>query len=104
MRQNFDARMAADRAVQAQAQLGVMRSAQYPQVGAGVELFGQRSPKVSNVYPAYSTRAGEIDLAAIWNLDSGASSGARMKPRATSFGHGLGAAGGDGVAGVRGRR
>ncbi|MGH9473387.1 MAG: efflux transporter outer membrane subunit [Terriglobales bacterium] len=69
LRQNFDARMAADRVLEAQAQLGVTRAAQYPQVSAGAELFGQRNPKVSKVFPAYSTRAGEIDVAAIWNLD-----------------------------------
>lgn len=68
-RRNFDVRIAATRVLEAEARLGLAKSAHLPQLNAAAELFGQRNPKVSRVFPAYSTRAGEIDISALWNLD-----------------------------------
>ncbi|MGH9451177.1 MAG: efflux transporter outer membrane subunit [Terriglobia bacterium] len=69
LKQNFDVRIAASRVLQAQAQLGIARSNQYPVVNAGAAIFGEHNPKTSHVFPAYSVRAGALDLSVIWNLD-----------------------------------
>jgi multidrug efflux system outer membrane protein len=67
--QNYDLRIAASRVLQAQAQLGVTRANQFPTVSAGTDVFSQRNPKISGSFPSYEARAGEVDLAVVWNLD-----------------------------------
>jgi multidrug efflux system outer membrane protein len=67
--QNYDLRIAASRVIQAQAQLGITRANQFPMVSAGSEVFSQRNPKISSSFPAYEAKAGEVDLAVVWNLD-----------------------------------
>ena len=67
--QNYDLRIAASRVLQAQAQLGVTRANEFPVVNAGTEVFSQRNPKISGSFPAYEAKAGEADLAVVWNLD-----------------------------------
>jgi outer membrane protein, multidrug efflux system len=67
--QNYDLRIAASRVLQAQAQLGVTRANQFPTVSAGADVFSQRNPKISGSFPSYEARAGEVDLAVVWNLD-----------------------------------
>jgi multidrug efflux system outer membrane protein len=69
LQQNYDVQIAATRVVQAQAQLGIIRSNQYPTVAGGAELFNLYNPKVSSAFPAYKEKAGELDLSVIWNLD-----------------------------------
>jgi multidrug efflux system outer membrane protein len=66
---NDNLRIAATRVTEAQAALGITRGAELPAVGASGSLFYQRNPKVNKVFPAYSARAGELNLNAIWNLD-----------------------------------
>src|SRR5271168_439765 len=45
LQQNYDVRIAATRILQAQAQLGITRSNQYPSVSGGADLGAQRTPK-----------------------------------------------------------
>jgi multidrug efflux system outer membrane protein len=67
--QNYDLRIAASRVLQAQAQLGVTRANQFPTVNAGADVSSQRNPKISNSFPSYEAKVGEVDLAVVWNLD-----------------------------------
>lgn len=69
LKQNYDVRIAATRVVQAQAQLGITRSNQYPILRAGADIFSERNPKISSVFPTYEAKAGELDLSVLWNLD-----------------------------------
>jgi multidrug efflux system outer membrane protein len=67
--QNYDLRIAASRVLEAQAQLGITRANQFPMVSAGADVFSQRNSKISSSFPSYEARAGEVDLAVVWNLD-----------------------------------
>src|SRR6266436_1608185 len=67
--QNYDARIAATRVLEAQAQVGITRSNQLPSASVGADIFSQQNAKVSNVFPAYQVNAGDINLGVIWNLD-----------------------------------
>jgi multidrug efflux system outer membrane protein len=67
--QNYDVRIAASRAVQAQAQLGITRASQFPMASVGAQSFSERNPKISSSFPSYEAKAGELDLSVIWNLD-----------------------------------
>ena len=69
LKQNYDIQIAATRVLQAQAQLGIARSNQYPMVAGGANIFSLYNPKVSSAFPAYKEEAGELDLSVIWNLD-----------------------------------
>src|SRR6201987_2574083 len=67
--QNYDVRIAAARVLEAQAQVGITRSNQFPSASVGADIYSQQNPKVSNVFPAYQVNAGELNLSVIWNLD-----------------------------------
>src|SRR2546426_10297254 len=67
--QNYDVRIAAARVLQAQAQLGITRSDQFPTASVGADISSQQNAKASKVLPAYQVNAGEINLGVIWNLD-----------------------------------
>jgi len=67
--QNYDVRIAATRVLEAQAQLGITRSNQYPSASIGADIYSQQNAKVSKAFPAYQVNAGEINLGVIWNLD-----------------------------------
>jgi multidrug efflux system outer membrane protein len=69
LEQNYDLRIAATRVLQAQAQLGITRANQFPTVSAGTDVFSQRNPRISGSFPSYEAKAGEVDLAVVWNLD-----------------------------------
>jgi multidrug efflux system outer membrane protein len=69
IRQNYDVRIAATRVLEAQAQVGIIRSNQLPSAGVGADLFSQQNAKVTNLFPAYQVNAGKLDLSVIWNLD-----------------------------------
>src|SRR5271168_5140808 len=45
IQQNYDVRIAATHVLQAQAQLGITRSNQFPSVAAGADLSAQRTPQ-----------------------------------------------------------
>src|SRR5437879_9008593 len=67
--QNYDVRIAATRVLEAQAQLGITRSNQFPSASVGADISSQQNAKVTNVFPAYQVNAGELNLPVIWNLD-----------------------------------
>ena len=67
--QNYDVRIAAARILEAQAQLGIIRSNQFPSASVGADIFSQQNAKISNQFPAYQANAGELNLGVIWNLD-----------------------------------
>lgn len=69
LKQNYDVQIAATRVLQAQAELGITRSNQFPIVSAGADIFTEGNPKTSSAFPAYKVNAGEADLSVIWNLD-----------------------------------
>jgi len=67
LQQNFDVRIAAARILQAQAQLGITRSDQFPTVVAGADIGSQRTP--SSRFPAFTFSSGGLSLSAAWELD-----------------------------------
>jgi multidrug efflux system outer membrane protein len=69
LQQNYDVRIAASRLLQAQAQLRLTRSNQFPTVEASANLLTERSPKINSFFPTYELHTGELDPGVIWNLD-----------------------------------
>src|SRR6266699_7234794 len=67
--QNYDVRIAAARVLEAQAQVGITRSNQFPSASVGADIYSQQNAKVTKVFPAYQVNAGELTLSVIWNLD-----------------------------------
>src|ERR1700722_18595174 len=67
--QNYDVRIAAARVLEAQAQVGITRSNQFPSASVGADIYSQQNAKVSNLFPAYQVNGGELNLSVIWNLD-----------------------------------
>src|SRR6201982_81557 len=67
--QNYDVRIAAARVLEAQAQVGITRSSQFPSASVGADIYSQQNAKVTKVFPAYQVNAGELNLSVIWNLD-----------------------------------
>ncbi|HEY2120202.1 MAG TPA: efflux transporter outer membrane subunit [Candidatus Acidoferrum sp.] len=68
LQNNYDVRIAAARVLQAQAQLGITRADQYPSLGVGANIAGQRNPAVGPI-PGYEVTQGQITASAAWNLD-----------------------------------
>src|SRR5690348_16183157 len=64
--QNYDVRIAAARVLEAQAQLGITRSNQFPSASVGADVFSQQNARVSKIFPAYQVNAGELNLGVIW--------------------------------------
>jgi outer membrane protein, multidrug efflux system len=69
LQQNYDVRIAATRVLEAQAQLGITRSNQFPFASVGADVFSQQNARVTNLFPAYEVNAGQLNLSVIWNLD-----------------------------------
>jgi multidrug efflux system outer membrane protein len=67
--QNYDVRIAAARVLEAQAQVGITRANQLPSANVGADVFSQQNARVTKLFPAYQTNAGELNLSVIWNLD-----------------------------------
>lgn len=68
LKQNYDVRLAAERVVQAQAQLGVTRADQFPEIDATSSIGSQRYSKA--VYGSETmVNTGSLGLSATWNLD-----------------------------------
>jgi len=68
LQQNFDTRIAATRVLEAQAQLGITRANQYPNiraVGTGTNLHNP----AQGPFPSYGYSIGEITAAASWDVD-----------------------------------
>ena len=69
LQQNYDARIAATRVLEAQAQLGITRANQFHLASVGADIFSQQNAKTSNQFPPYQVNAGQLNLSVIWNLD-----------------------------------
>ena len=67
--QNYDVRIAATRVVEAQAQLGITRSNEFPSASLSAGLLSQQNPKVSKVFPSFEENAGKLSLSVVWDLD-----------------------------------
>jgi multidrug efflux system outer membrane protein len=68
LKQNYDVRIAAERILEAQAQLGITRADQLPSVSAGVSAVNERLPQtIGN--PPFETSANQISLSLAWELD-----------------------------------
>ena len=68
IRQNRDVNLAAARVLEAQAQLGVTRADQFPTVGAGVDVLGER-PSVALGFPPTNLAAFQVQGTVAWELD-----------------------------------
>ncbi|HLK52176.1 MAG TPA: TolC family protein, partial [Candidatus Angelobacter sp.] len=69
LEQNYDVRIAAARILEAEAQLGITRSNQFPQVNAGAATTIQRIPAQATLTVATNGSATELSLSAAWELD-----------------------------------
>ncbi len=71
LQQNYDVRVAAERVVQAQAQLGVTRAGQFPELNGTGGFTSQRYAKGGiGINPqALLVNLGSLGLSASWNLD-----------------------------------
>ena len=69
LKQNYDIQIAATRVLQAQAQVIITRSNQFPTVAAGPSVTGLRQPGIPNVFPGYSYLADALTASASWNID-----------------------------------
>jgi multidrug efflux system outer membrane protein len=69
LKQNFDVQIAAMRILQAQDQLHVTRSYQFPIVSLTANLINERNPKITSIFPVYYVHTGELEPSVIWNLD-----------------------------------
>lgn len=67
--QNYSVRIAATRVLQAQADLGITRSNQFPSFTGTAGISSSQNSKTSKVFPVYQVNSGHISLSAIWNLD-----------------------------------
>jgi multidrug efflux system outer membrane protein len=67
--QNYEARIAAARVLEAQAQVGITRANQFPSANVGADVFSQQNAKLSKLFPAYQVNGGDLNLSVIWNLD-----------------------------------
>src|SRR6201998_4764719 len=66
---HYDVRIAVARVLEAQAQVGITRSNQFPSASVGADIYSQQNAKVTNVFPAYQVNAGDLSLSVIWSLD-----------------------------------
>jgi multidrug efflux system outer membrane protein len=69
LEQNYDVRIAAARILEAEAQLGITRSNQFPQVNAGAATSIQRIPAEATLTVATNGSATQLSLSAAWELD-----------------------------------
>ena len=68
LQQNYDARIAATRVLEAQEQVGLARASQFPTVGVSGNGTGLRNPATGPI-PAYTFNYGRITANAAWDLD-----------------------------------
>lgn len=65
---NYDVRIAASRILAAQAQLGITRADQFPNVAGGATLGSSRLAQ-TRFLPAFESSSGQVNVAAAWELD-----------------------------------
>lgn len=68
LKQNYDVRIAAERILEARAQLGITRADQLPSVDASVSALNQRSAQTAR-FPSFETSASQVSLSLAWELD-----------------------------------
>jgi len=68
LQKNYDARIAAARVLEAQAQLGITRADQFPSLSGGADITSVRNPATGPI-PAYTLTEGQVDVSAAWNVD-----------------------------------
>jgi multidrug efflux system outer membrane protein len=68
LKNNYDVRIAATRVLEAQAQLGITRADQYPNLGVGGNVNSQKSSKIGPI-PGYEMTQGEVTASAGWTPD-----------------------------------
>ena len=68
LQQNYDVRIAAARVLEAQAQLGITRSNQYPSVNVNGTGSSSRNPATGPI-PSYEYNYGRVTANAAWQLD-----------------------------------
>jgi len=81
LQQNSDVRLAAARILEAQAQFGITRADQFPQVSAGVNVLGER-PAAALGFPSRNIGAVQIQGSVAWELDFWGAIAARPSRRA----------------------
>jgi multidrug efflux system outer membrane protein len=70
LKQNYDVGIAAERVLQSQAQLGITRSQEFPQLNAGGGYTAQRYPSAQfGGLGSFVTHLGQLGLSSSWNLD-----------------------------------
>jgi multidrug efflux system outer membrane protein len=70
LRQNYDVRIAAQRVLESQAQLGITRSQQFPQLNGGASFTQQRFPSAQfGGLGSFTSNLGELAVSSSWNLD-----------------------------------
>src|SRR4029077_14176363 len=68
LQQNYDARIAATRVLEAEAQVGLARANQLPTLNVTGTGTGQRNPAVGPI-PAYTFNYGRVTANAAWDVD-----------------------------------
>src|SRR5258708_2974091 len=68
LEQNYDVRIAAERILEARAQLGITRADQLPTVTAGVSAVNEKLPKTAGI-PSIDTSANQVSGSLAWGLD-----------------------------------
>jgi outer membrane protein, multidrug efflux system len=70
LKENYDVRIAAERVLESQAQLGITRSQEFPQLNAGGGYTAQRYPSAQfGGLGSFVTHLGQLGLSSSWNLD-----------------------------------
>ncbi|HEY1964776.1 MAG TPA: efflux transporter outer membrane subunit [Acidobacteriaceae bacterium] len=70
LKQNYDVRIAAERVLESQAQLGITRSQQFPQINGQGGYTAQRYPSAQfGGLGSFVTHLGQLGLSSSWNLD-----------------------------------
>ena len=70
IKQNYDVRIAAERVLESQAQLGITRSQQFPQLNAAGGYTAQRYPSAQfGGLGSFVTHLGQLGLSSSWDLD-----------------------------------
>lgn len=91
LKQNFDVRIAASRILQAQEQVVITRSNQFPTLSLGPSVSGVRQPGIPHVFNSYSYLADQVAFSGSWSIDfwgkyRRATEAARASLRATEWG------------------
>jgi multidrug efflux system outer membrane protein len=68
LEQNYDVRIAAERILEAQAQIGITRANQLPSAAAGVSAVNERLPGTA-ASPPIETSANQLSMSLAWELD-----------------------------------